>query len=151
MTLDYARPAVAKHAKSSWIQVIVGFGLAGRDAEAEERSSEIVAAGVYCRKTPEDLLMPTARTTKTSTSEVAIFSRIFADARQSLTPELARHILALEFSDEDKTRMHDLAAKNREGVISAEELRDLDSYIKVADLVAILQSRARKFLRTKTR
>jgi hypothetical protein len=99
----------------------------------------------------EDLLMPPAQTPKTGTSEAALFARIFADGRQSLTPELARHILALEFGDEDKTRMHELAAKNREGRISAEELQDLDSYIKVGDLVAILQSRARKFLRTKSR
>jgi hypothetical protein len=85
----------------------------------------------------------------TGTSEAAIFSRIFVDGRRSLTPELARHILTLEFSDDDKTRMHELAVKNQEGRISSEELQDLDSYIKVADLVAILQSKARKFLRTK--
>ncbi len=93
--------------------------------------------------------MSKTRTPSTGTSEAAIFSRIFADGRRSLTPELARHILALEFSDDDKARMHELAAKNQEGRVSPEELRDLDNYIKVADLVAILQSKARKFLRTK--
>ena len=95
--------------------------------------------------------MPKAQTTRIDASEAAIFGRVFADGRQALTPELARHILALEFSDEDKARMHELAVKNREGRISSEELRDLDSYIKVADLVAILQSKARKFLRTRSK
>lgn len=94
--------------------------------------------------------MPT-QTSVTSTSEAAIFSRVFADGRHSLTPELARHILTLEFNDDDKARMHELAVKNQEGRISPEELGDLDSYIKVADLVAILQSKARKFLRTKSK
>jgi hypothetical protein len=92
--------------------------------------------------------------TKTSinnASEAAIFSRVFVDGRQSLTPELARHILTLEFSDDDKSRMHELAVKNQAGQISPEELQDLDNYIKVADLVAILQSKARKFLRTKSK
>ncbi len=91
------------------------------------------------------------RTSLTSTSEAAIFSRVFADGRNCLTPELARHILTLEFNDDDKARMHELAVKNQEGRISPEELLDLDSYVKVADLVAILQSKARKLLRTKTK
>jgi hypothetical protein len=95
------------------------------------------------------MAMSITQTPGTSASEAAIFSRVFADGRQSLTPELARHILTLEFNDHDKTRMHELALKNQEGHICAEELRDLDNYIKVADLVAILQSKARKFLRTK--
>lgn len=95
--------------------------------------------------------MSTTQTSGTSASEAAIFSRVFADGRRSLTPELARHILTLEFSDDDKARMHELALKNQEGRVSSEELRELDNYIKVADLVAILQSKARKFLRTKSK
>jgi hypothetical protein len=95
--------------------------------------------------------MPTARSARNGTSEAAIFVRVFADGKQGLTPELARHVLALGFSDEDKARMHELAIKNQEGNISAEELRDLDSYVKVADLVAILQSKARKLLKTGSR
>ncbi len=56
--------------------------------------------------------MPITQTTKAAASEAAIFSRVFAEGRQTLTPELARHILALELSDEDKARMHELAVKN---------------------------------------
>lgn len=95
--------------------------------------------------------MSLTQTPATSASEAAIFSRVFTDGPRSLTPELARHILTLEFSDDDKARMHELAVKNQEGCISPEELRDLDDYIKDADLVAILQSKARKFLRTKSK
>lgn len=94
--------------------------------------------------------MSTGKTPRTSSSEAAIFSRVFADGRRSMTPALARHILTLEFSDGDKARMHELAEKNQAGRISPGELQDLDSYIKVADLVAILQSKARKFLRAKS-
>jgi hypothetical protein len=99
----------------------------------------------------ENTAMSITQTPGISASEAAIFSRVFADGRRSLTPELARHILTLEFSDDDKARMHELAEKNQEGRISPEELRDLDSYIKVADVLAILQSKARKFLRTKSK
>lgn len=93
--------------------------------------------------------MSTTQTSGTGASEATIFGRVFVEGRRSPTPELARHILTLEFSDDDKARMHELAVKNQEGRVSPEELRDLDNYIKVADLVAILQSKARKFLRTK--
>jgi hypothetical protein len=95
--------------------------------------------------------MSTTKTSGTTASEAAIFSRIFVDGRRGLTAELARHILTLEFSDDDKARMHQLAGKNQEERASPEELEDLESYIKVADLVAILQSKARKFLRAKSK
>jgi hypothetical protein len=95
--------------------------------------------------------MSTAQTGRTDASEAAIFGRVFANGKQVLTPELARHLLAIGFSDEDKARMHALAVKNQEGRISPDEIRDLDSYIKVADLVAILQSKARKVLRKKSK
>jgi hypothetical protein len=62
--------------------------------------------------------MSITQTPGTSASEAAIFSRVFAEGRRSLTPDLARHILTLEFSDDDKARMHDLAVKNQEGCIS---------------------------------
>lgn len=94
--------------------------------------------------------MATTQTSPTSASEAAIFSRVFVNGPRGLTPELARHILALEFSDDDKARMHELAVKNQEGRASPKEVQDLDSYAKVADLVAILQSKARKFLRSKS-
>jgi hypothetical protein len=97
----------------------------------------------------EDKAMSLTQSSGTNTSEATIFTRVFVEGRQGLTPELAHHILTLEFSDDDKARMHELAVKNQEDSISPEELRDLDSYVKVADLVAILQSKARKFLRMK--
>ena len=54
--------------------------------------------------------------------------------------------MGLAFSQEDKERMKDLARKNRQGEISHEELRELDGYVKAGDLLAILQSKARKLL-----
>jgi hypothetical protein len=93
--------------------------------------------------------MQTTQTPGNHISEAAIFGRLFANGRQPLTPELARHVLTLGFSDEDRTRMHELAVKNQAGQLSPPEAAELDSYIKVGDLVAILQSKARKFLKTR--
>jgi hypothetical protein len=88
--------------------------------------------------------MRTTSAANARTSEAAIFGRVFANGRQPMTPEVAGHVRNLGFSDEDKNRMHVLALKNQEGQISPEELGELDNYIKVGDLLAILQSKARK-------
>jgi hypothetical protein len=90
--------------------------------------------------------MPLAEAAK-RTSEAAIFARLWETGDGGLTPVLARHIVKLGFSEADRERMHDLAVKNQEGRISVEELDELDSYIKVGDLLAILQSRARRLLK----
>jgi hypothetical protein len=85
--------------------------------------------------------------TANGASEVAIFARLWEAGNGGLSPELARHIVKLGFPEEDKVRMHELAVKNQEGRISPEERAELDSYIKVGDLLAILQSKARKVLK----
>jgi hypothetical protein len=90
--------------------------------------------------------MPTTET-KAERSEGAIFGRVFSNGRQAMTPELARHVLGLSFSGEDMARRHHLAVKNQEGALSPEEKEELDNYIKVGHLLAILQSKARKALK----
>ena len=42
-------------------------------------------------------------------SEVTILSRLLLNGQGGDTPEFARYLLNLEFSDEDKARMHELA------------------------------------------
>jgi hypothetical protein len=46
--------------------------------------------------------------------------------------------------------MHELAEKNQEGLLAEAEKEILDNYIKVGDLLAILQSKARKALKRST-
>ncbi len=80
-------------------------------------------------------------------SEAAIFGRVFVNGRQALSPELARHVLGLTFSERDKARMHELAVGNQQGALSAEDKEELHNYIKVGHLLAILQSQARRALK----
>jgi hypothetical protein len=90
--------------------------------------------------------MATINTTN-GTSEAAIFVRLWETENGELSAVLARHILKLSFPEHDKARMHKLAVKNQESRISPAEKEELASYIKVGDLLAILQSKARKLLR----
>lgn len=87
-----------------------------------------------------------AKTPSVQTSEAAIFARLWETDRGRLSPALARHILKLRFSATDQTRMHELAVKNQEGKLSAAELAELDTYVRVGDLLALLQSKARQRL-----
>jgi hypothetical protein len=80
-------------------------------------------------------------------SQAAIFARLWETESGKMPRELARQILKLGFSQRDKARMHELAVKNQEGQISQTELEELDNFVKVGDLVAILQSKARKTLK----
>jgi hypothetical protein len=90
--------------------------------------------------------MPLTNSTS-KTSEAAIFARVWETSNGGLTPTLARHIVHLGFTPEDQARMHELAVKNQEGRLSETEREVLDNYIKVGDLLAILQSKARKVLK----
>src|SRR5207249_5238359 len=45
------------------------------------------------------------------TAGATIFSRIFESSREGISSELARYILGLGFSTEDRSRMRELAAK----------------------------------------
>ena len=90
--------------------------------------------------------MPTTETTLEK-SEAAIFGRVFSNGKQALSRELARHVLGLTFSEQDKARMHELAVRNQAGALAPEETEELHNYIKVGHLVAILQSKARQALK----
>jgi hypothetical protein len=91
------------------------------------------------------------KTTDQTGSDVALFGRLLAADRGDLAPDLARYILTLDFSSEDKARMHDLAVRNQSGSLPAAEYDDLQSYVKVGHLLALLQSKARKSLKQSRR
>ncbi len=80
------------------------------------------------------------------TTEAAIFARLWDRSPGGLTPTVARHVLRLGFESDDLRQMHVLLERNRTGALTAAEREELDGYVKVADLLAILQSKARKVL-----
>jgi hypothetical protein len=83
-------------------------------------------------------------------SEVTILSRVLVDGKD-LSPEQAHYFLELGFGEEDKARMHDLAVRNQAGALSAQEQEELVAYAKAGCLLGILQSKARKHLKSQNR
>jgi len=90
--------------------------------------------------------METQRT-QNGSGEVAILGRLLTNGKEELPLSLARFLLRVEFSDEDKMRMHELATKNQSGLLSSQELEELQGYAKAGCLLGILQSKARATLR----
>jgi hypothetical protein len=66
---------------------------------------------------------------------------------ESISPATARKFLDLAFSHTQQDRVHALSQKAREGSLTPTEAAELDEFIRVADLLAILQSRARRALK----
>ena len=87
-----------------------------------------------------------ATTARPGENEVTILARVLGDERGELSPELARHILGLGFSDRDKARMHDLAIRNQDDGLSPAEKDELFAFGKAGDLLALLKSKARRAL-----
>jgi hypothetical protein len=67
-------------------------------------------------------------------------------ASDDLSREWARHALTLGFKEDDQARMRDLAARNQEGALSLEEREELENYVSVGHLLALLHSKARILL-----
>ena len=80
-------------------------------------------------------------------TEGAIWDRMLEPKRPTLTPAVARAILALEFPESDKARMRELAAKARAGKLSAAEEGEVDIYGRVGSVLSIWKSKARRSLK----
>ena len=75
-----------------------------------------------------------------------IFSRVIAPERGTLTPEVARVLLDMNFPPQDHARYEQLSAKAQEGTLSQDEADELDGYLHVDSLLAIMRLKARRSL-----
>lgn len=80
-------------------------------------------------------------------AEAAILKRVIAPDSGGMPIEAARQILNLGFDEADHVRMGELSEKAQEGKLSQEEREELEGYINVSHLIALLQSKARTSLK----
>jgi hypothetical protein len=67
---------------------------------------------------------------------------------RSISPETAQTLLKLRFDEFHHERFNLLTAKAREASLTPSEQEDLDEYIQTADILAIVQSKARQALKS---
>lgn len=82
------------------------------------------------------------------TSSVAIFARLFDPEKIGLSADAAESLLKVGFAESDQQRMHELAVKNQEGMLTAEEELELENYVLTGRLLTVMHSRARQSLLT---
>lgn len=83
----------------------------------------------------------------TSNTSAAIVSRLIGPERGDLPADAARFLAALDFPQFDHERMDELSSKAAEGGLSVDEREELDEYLRVADMLAVIQSKARRSLK----
>lgn len=78
--------------------------------------------------------------------EPVIWARLLQAQQRDVSPEVARYLLSIEFGEADRQRMQDLADRAESGLLTPAEEAELDSYLHVGNLLAVMQSKARVVL-----
>jgi hypothetical protein len=79
-------------------------------------------------------------------STTTYLDRFLAPVSEAFTPELARIVADIRIDAEVQSYVDSLAAKANAGSITAEEDAEYKALIDAADLVSVLQLKARRFL-----
>lgn len=81
------------------------------------------------------------------TMELKLWERAIAADSGDLEPAVAKAILGIKFSEADQKRAHELAQKNQNGTITADEKSELNAFGHVGLIISILWSKARRSLK----
>jgi hypothetical protein len=87
---------------------------------------------------------------KRANTEATIWERIIHPDRP-MSHDTAQKIVKLGFSDEERNRMRELAERSRAGNLAPGEDEELDHFCRVGNLLSLLKSRARQFLKPRRR
>lgn len=79
-------------------------------------------------------------------SATTYINRFLEPVVDAFTPELANTLVGLKPDPELQARVDELAEKATEGTLSSEEDAEYKSIIQAADVVSIIQSKARRYL-----
>ena len=79
--------------------------------------------------------------------QVTYLDRILDPLTDCFTPEVARRIVELQADQQARRRLDELAAKANEGQLTPQEDAEYKQSVDAIDLLAILQAKARGYLR----
>ena len=82
-----------------------------------------------------------------SNREPAIWARLMQTPGDELSPDAAAYLLSIRFAESDFDRMRQLAERSEMGELNEEERAEFDSYLRIGNLLAVIQSKARVALR----
>ena len=79
-------------------------------------------------------------------TRTSILARVIDRANGDLSPDLAKYILALGFSEADQARYLELSEKAQEGILTAAERAELEEFLSVNNFLIVVQTKARVLL-----
>jgi hypothetical protein len=82
-----------------------------------------------------------------STTELDVWTGVIAPENGNMPPDHARAVLQWQFNDAAKRQMNQLADRNNSGELSASEREELEAYVHVGQVIAVLQAKARLSLK----
>ena len=86
----------------------------------------------------------------TDTGDIRSLERLLLPLRRELNAEVASALLRMKVDEDVQARYEELAGKNTDGTLTAEERNELASLVRVNSLLGVLMAEARVFLRRPT-
>lgn len=83
----------------------------------------------------------------TQESDALLLLDLLAPDDAVLPPDVAHWLLSIKFSDEQRSRMLDLADRGNLGTLASQEREEMQCYSRVGDVLSILHIKARLSLR----
>ena len=88
------------------------------------------------------------RRAKRQHAGIAILDQLADLDVRSISPDTAQTLLKLRFNEFHHQRFNLLTARARDASLTLSEQEELDEYIQTADILAIVQSKARQALKS---
>ena len=79
-------------------------------------------------------------------NDMSSLERLLRPLRRELSAELADALLRLKADTDVQARYDELADKNTEGALSAEDRAELESLVRANSILSLLKAEARAFL-----
>ena len=79
-------------------------------------------------------------------TESQILEQVVMSDQPGMSPESAHAILNLGFDQAAKSRMDELAVKNRQGALTQFERKEMENYLRVGNFINLMQAKARLLL-----
>lgn len=81
-----------------------------------------------------------------SENGIAVLDELLEPVTRAFSQEVAQALLKVRASDAVQARIAELAEKCNEGLLTENERSEYESYVQAADLVSVLQAKARVWL-----
>jgi uncharacterized protein YnzC (UPF0291/DUF896 family) len=95
----------------------------------------------------ENVYLMATGTSVSHTSDTAILSQLIRPEDDTLSPPAAEGWLAVRFQKAQLDRMHELATKNQDGKLTANERREKENYRRVSFMLDLMHSKACRTLK----